>query len=119
VNLALDIDGDPANGMAWWGTNTAFHFDRLVTVYGSRTDSGYDGVVGIADAADVQAGNMSGDPGAVRIALDRAQPAFLVGIPRTALGTASPAPVRMVAAVGSALAHNDDIPNEGAVVLAR
>lgn len=120
VNLALDLDGDPANGMAWWGTNKAFHFDRLVTAYGSVTDSGYEGMTGIADAADVRAGNMSGpQPHAVRIALDRAKPAFLVGIPRSALETASPAPIRMVAAVGSALQHNDDVPNEGAVILPR
>jgi len=119
VNLALDLDGDPANGMAWWGTNTAFHFDRLVTAYGSVTGSGYEGTIGIADAADVQAGNMVGpDTGAVRIGLDRAQPAFLVGIPRSALGTGT-APVRLVAAVGSALMHNDDIPNEGAALVAR
>jgi len=119
VNLALDLDGDPANGMAWWGTNTAFHFDRLVTAYGSVTGSGYEGTIGIADAADVQAGNMVGpDTGAVRIGLDRAQPAFLVGIPRSALGTGT-SPVRLVAAVGSALMHNDDIPNEGAALVAR
>jgi hypothetical protein len=120
VNLALDLDGDPANGMAWWGTNKAFHFDRLVTAYGSVTDSGYEGMIGIAEAADVQAGDMNGsEPGAVRVAVDRSKPAFLVGIPRSALGTAGPAPVRMVAAVGSALQHNDDVPNEGAVLLAR
>ena len=119
VNLALDLDGDPANGMAWWGTNKAFHFDRLVTAYGSRIEEGYEGVIGIADAMDVQAGNMTGpEPDAVRIAVDRAQPAFLVEIPRSALGTGT-APVRLVAAVGSALMHNDDIPNEGAVVVAR
>jgi hypothetical protein len=53
ANVALDVDGDPSNGMAWWGTNTAFHFDRLVSVYGSESGSGYEGTIGIADAADV------------------------------------------------------------------
>jgi hypothetical protein len=120
VNLALDIDGDPDNGMAWWGTNKAFRFDRLVTVYGSATDSGYEGMIGIADAAEVQAGNMAGSRGdAVRLILDRTNPAFVVGIPASALGAPTKGAVRMVAAVGSAFQHNDDVPDEGAAVLAR
>jgi Complex I intermediate-associated protein 30 (CIA30) len=120
VNLALDIDGDSENGMAWWGTNKAFRFDRLVTVYGSATDSGYEGMFGIADAAEVEAGNLVGSqPDAVRLVLDRASPAFVVGIPASALGPSKKGPVRLVAAVGSAFQHNDDVPNEGAAVLAR
>lgn len=120
VNLALDIDGDPTNGMAWWGTNQAFRFDRLVTVYGFATPSGYEGMIGIADAAEVQAGNLQGSSGErVQIVLDHAKPAFVVGIPRRALGAAATAPVRVVAAVGSAMQHNDDVPDTGAAVLPR
>jgi len=118
VNVALDVDGDPSNGMAWWGTNSAFHFDRLVTVYGFEAGSGYDGSIGIADAAEVQAGNMNGARGErVLVVLDSPKHAFVVGIPRTALGTAAQTPIRALAAVGSALQHNDDVPNEGAALL--
>lgn len=120
VNLALDVDGDPDNGMAWWGTNTAFHFDRLVTVYGSAIESGYEGMIGIADAAGVQAGDMgSGQGDTVRFLVDRTSPAVIVGIPLSALGTSGKGPVRVVAAVGSAFQHNDDVPNEGAATVAR
>ena len=120
VNVALDLDGDPSNGMAWWGTNTAFHFDRLVSVYGSETGSGYEGTLGIADAAEVQAGSMNGSRGErVLVVLDSAKPAFVVGIPRSALGTDPKAPVRLLAAVGSAFQHNDDVPNAGAALLSR
>jgi hypothetical protein len=119
VNLALDVDGDPANGMAWWGANKAFHFDRLVTVYGSAVGSGYEGMIGVADAPDVQAGNLNGShPDAVTLILDRARSAIVIGIPASALGT-GPGPVRLVAAVGSAFQHNDDVPDEGAAALAR
>lgn len=120
VNVALDLDGDPDNGMAWWGTNTAFHFDRLVSVYGSEAGSGYEGTLGIADAAEVQAGGMNGSRGErVQVVLDSARPAFVVGIPRSALGIDPRIPIRVVAAVGSALAHNDDVPNSGAALLTR
>ena len=119
VNLALDIDGDPANGMTWWGTNTAFKFDRLVSVYGSITGAGYEGTLGIADAAEVQAGNFMGSKEEkVTVVLDRAGRALLVAIPRGALGT-SGTPARVVAAVGSAFLHNDDVPNEGAALIGR
>ncbi|HEY2942009.1 MAG TPA: CIA30 family protein [Vicinamibacteria bacterium] len=121
ANLALDVDGDPNDGMAWWGTNTAFHFDRLVTVYGLETGSGYEGTIGIADAADVQAGRMNGSGGErVLVVLDSAKPAFVIGIPRSALGTGpTTTPIRILAAVGSAFQHNDDVPNEGAALLSR
>lgn len=118
VNVALDLDGDPSNGMAWWGTNTAFHFDRLVSVYGSETGAGYEGTIGIADAAEVQAGSMNGSRGErVLVVLDSVKPAFVIGIPRSALGTDLKSPIRLVAAVGSAFQHNDDVPNTGAAVL--
>jgi hypothetical protein len=120
VNLALDVDGDPANGMAWWGTNQGFHFDRLVTVWGSEAGGGYQGMLGIADAADVQAGRF-GASGSDRVmfVVDRREPAVMVGIPRSALGRGASGPVRVVAAVGSSFAHNDDVPDTGAALVPR
>lgn len=119
ANLALDVDGDPNNGMAWWGTNKAFHFDRLVTVWGNETGSGYEGMIGIAEADEVAAGSLGGSRGErVLLVLDRAKPALVIGIPRRALG-AGTAPVRLVAAVGSSFAHNDDVPDTGAALVAR
>jgi hypothetical protein len=119
VNLALDVDGDAANGMAWWGANTSFRFDRLVTVYGWDTGTGYDGIIGIADAAQVQAGDMGGAAAEdVAFIPDRSRAELVIGIPARALGAGTGA-VRLVAAVGSAMQHNDDVPDEGAAVLAR
>jgi hypothetical protein len=87
ANLALDVDGDPDNGMAWWGANQAFHFDRLVTVWGMESGSGYQGMLGIADAGEVQAGNLAGSgDDQVLVVLDRRAPAIVIGIPRRALG---------------------------------
>src|SRR5262249_40900837 len=103
------------NGMDWWGSNKAFKFDRLVTVYGSATWSGYEGTLGIADAAEVKAFNMVGsgsDP--VLVGVDSDRPAFLGGIPKRVLGASA----RVVAAVGSSFMHNDDVPDSGAIQLA-
>jgi hypothetical protein len=120
ANLALDVDGDPSNGMAWWGTNTAFHFDRLVSVYGFEAGSGYEGMIGVADAAEVQAGNMNGSQGErVRFVPVSGGTALVIGIPRSALASDARGPIRLLAAVGSSLQHNDDVPNEGAATLGR
>jgi hypothetical protein len=115
VNLALDTDSDTANGMAWWGVNTAFHFDRLVSVWLFKTGLAYQGMAGTADAADVAKGEFMTNTD-VSVAIDREARTFLVGVPRAVLGGA--APTRVVAAVGSAMTHNDDLPDAGALVFA-
>jgi hypothetical protein len=119
LNLALDVDGDPSNGTAWWGKNTSFRFDRLVTAWITDNGAGYQGQLGIADASEV-AGGIFANPryGVPGYAVDRANHAFVVTVPRTAL-QGGPGPVRLVAAVGSSFMHNDDIPNEGAIAVAR
>ena len=115
VNLVLDTDGNPDNGTAWWGVNTGVKFDRLVTLWLFRTGDEYQGVAGVADAADVASGEMMAKESAgLRLALDRVRPAVLVGVPRAALGVAPGAKLRVVAAVGSAMVHNDDLPDAGA-----
>ncbi len=113
MNLAIDVDGDTENGMPWWGTNTAFHFDRLVTVWLFKTGRTYEGVAGTADAADVAKGEFMTTGQDLSVAIDRDSRAFLVGVPRAVLGSGNQA--RFLAAVGSAMAHNDDIPDTGAI----
>jgi hypothetical protein len=115
LNLVLDVDGDPANGQPWWGTNTAFRFDRLVTVWANDvTDDALEGTIGIASADDAMKGRMI-DPslGGVRVAFDAGSREVHVGVPRAAIGKSA----RVVAAVGSPMKHNDDLPDSGAVVV--
>jgi hypothetical protein len=117
VNLALDVDGDPANGFAWWGANSSFKFDRLVTVWCFHVADGCQGYVGIADAGQAAAGTLvAGGAEAVRVAIDRERRAFVVGVARTRLGLDGRA-VRLVAAVGSALLYADDVPGQGAAAI--
>ena len=118
LNLVLDVDGDANNGAPWWGTNKAFHFDRLVSVWLFKTGSTYEGVAGTTNATALTDGEFMADGQDVRVAVDRDSPAFLVGVPPSVLGTGR-GPVRLVAAVGSALAHNDDVPDTGAIALPR
>ena len=117
VNLALDVDGNPDNGFAWWGSNNTFKFDLLVTAWCFRVAAGCQGYVGTADAAQVAGGTfVAGSAEAVRVAIDRSGRAFVVGVARTALKLQK-LPMRLVAAVGSALLYADDVPGQGAAVI--
>jgi hypothetical protein len=117
VNLAFDVDGDPANGFAWWGANKAFKFDRIVTVWCFRVADGCQGYIGVADGAQATAGQfVAGGAARLRVAIDRERRAFVVGVPRDLLGIGA-ADVRLLGAVGSAIIYADDVPNQGAAVL--
>jgi Complex I intermediate-associated protein 30 (CIA30) len=113
INIALDLDDDPANGMAWWGTNSAFHFDRLITAYLSLGWGEWQGALGVADAAAVATGDMSSVTREVQAAIDRPGHALLVGVPASSLPMQRS--IRLIATVGSSMVNNDDLPNEGAV----
>lgn len=114
VNVAADIDDAPDSGMAWWGGNK-IKFDRLVSAYVSGYGGDWQGYVGVSDSESVGRGNMSGLTRAVDVAVDRERRTVLLGVPRSALGTAPT--IRVIATVGSMLAYNDDVPNEGMVTV--
>jgi hypothetical protein len=117
MNLALDVDDDPGNGAAWWGANSTFHFDRLVTVWCIRVAAGCQGVIGVADAKAVAAGSIvTGESRRLKFAIDRDGRAFVVGVPRELIGVRG-TPIRLVAAVGSALLYADDVPGQGAATI--
>jgi hypothetical protein len=117
VNLAVDVDGDPSNGFAWWGANNGFKFDRLVTVWCFRVAEGCQGYIGVADAADAASGRIvTGGGESLRFAIDRDRRAFVVGVPRDLLKLQG-REIRLVAAVGSALLYGDDVPGQGAATI--
>ena len=113
VNVALDTDGDPKDGPAWWGKNTAFHFDRLVTAWVFRAGNRYEGTVGIASGVEVTAMRLTNDK-EVHLALDRPLKRVYLGVPAALMDAGR---ARVVAAVGSAMAFSDDLPDEGAALL--
>lgn len=117
LNVALDVDGDTADGFAWWGANSAFKFDQLVTVWCFRVAEGCEGFIGLADAGQVASGTfVAGGGQNLRFAIDKERRAYVVGIPRDSLRLEK-GEVRLVAAVGSALLFADDVPGKGAATL--
>jgi hypothetical protein len=117
LNLALDVDGNAENGTVWWGSNSSFRFDRLVSVWLFRAGENYEGIAGTADAASVANGVFMENGLDVQVTTERDPGAFLVSVPRSAL--AGSGETRFIVAVGSAMANNDDVPDSGAILLTR
>jgi hypothetical protein len=115
MNVALDVDGDPANGGAWWGQNKGFHYDRLLTAYLNRGAGYWQGYLGVTDSASVAAGQMGAISADVHVAVDRARKTLAIGVPRAALGLPPGGKVRLIGTVGSNMVYNDDVPEEGAL----
>jgi len=117
MNLALDVDGDPANGNAWWGANNTFKFDEVVTVWCFHVAEGCQGYIGLAGADQAASGTFIDGVGRrLRFAIDKDRRAYILGVPRDALHLER-SDFRLVAAVGSALLFNDDVPGQGAATL--
>jgi hypothetical protein len=114
ISLAFDSDDNADNGMAWWGTNK-IKFDRFACAFLFKADDQWQGYAGVGDSESIGHGNMTNLTTAVKVAVDRPQRALAIGVPRSALGTTPT--VRAIATVGSMVANNDDLPNEGMVTV--
>jgi hypothetical protein len=115
INVALDLDGDPENGMAWWGANSGFRFDRLITAFLNLGAGEWQGALGISDHEAVARGDMASVTREVQVAIDRRGHALLVGVPAASLPAEHP--VRLIATVGSSMVNSDDLPNQGAAIV--
>lgn len=110
VNLAFDTGGDEAAKMNWWGANKTFKFDRLLTAWVTRGASGYQGTIGVGDAAGVEAkrpNNLLQNNLQLRVEGD----SIIIGVKRTDI--TDKLKVNLIGAVGSSTQWNDDIPGAG------
>jgi pimeloyl-ACP methyl ester carboxylesterase len=110
VNIVIDTGGDDAAKMNWWGSNKTFRFDRLLTANVTRGDKGYEGTIGVADAAGVAAKqftNLRQNNLQVRVEGD----SIVIGVKCTDF--TDQMKMKLIAAVGSDQQWNDDLPNAG------
>ena len=119
VNIAFDTSGDESakspdslapsvTKMNWWGSNKDFKFNRLLTAWVTRGEKGYQGTIGIGDAAGAKAKNFNNlMQDNLRIRTER--DAIIIGVKRTDI--TDKMKMNLIAAVGSNERWNDDIPN--------
>jgi len=108
VNVVIDTGNSNTEKMNWWGSNKDFQFDRLITAWVKRTTSGYQGTVGVADAAGARAKNFTNlHQNDVQLRVEANS--VLLGIKRADVTDGMK--MKLIAAVGSEERWNDDIPN--------
>jgi pimeloyl-ACP methyl ester carboxylesterase len=114
VTLAFATGGDEIPKMNWWGANKSFKFDRLVSANVTRGDKGYEGTIGVADIAGVNAQQLTN----IRknnLQIEVAGDSIVIGVKRTDI--TGNLKMNLVAAVGSKEQWNDDIPSAGSAPL--
>jgi pimeloyl-ACP methyl ester carboxylesterase len=108
VNIAVNTGEDEAGGMNWWGANKDFKFNKLITAWVTHGEKGYQGTIGIADAAGANSTNFT------NLRHDNLQvlaqnDSILIGVKRADL--TGKMKMELIAAVGSNTEWNDDVPN--------
>ena len=106
VNLVVNRSGDPAAGMKWWGKDSTFHFDRLVTAWISRDGDRYFGRIGITDDEGARGARSSKLSSDVALAMAGDNRSVIVGVPKSVMGMTDAS--TMIVAGGSHLVWNDD-----------
>jgi hypothetical protein len=106
TNIVVNRSGDPAIGMAWWGTGSTFRFDRLVTAWISRDGDRYFGRVGITDDDGTRGARLSKITTDVQLAMGPGDRSVMIGVPRGALELTDKSTI--VVAGGTHLVWNDD-----------
>ncbi len=114
VNIVVDTGAEDTSKMNWWGANKDFKFDKLVTAWVTRSHGGYQGTIGVGDAAGAKAkkfNNLLQNNLQIRAEGD----SIVIGLKRTDL--TDKMKMNLIAAVGSNEQWNDDIPNTRSVAL--
>jgi tetratricopeptide (TPR) repeat protein len=115
INLVVDTDQDQQTGAHWWGGNRAFKYDKLVSVWVIKdAENAYRGTAGIADVRGVQLGrftNLAQNNLAFRVAAESNM--MLLGFKYKDLD--DDGEMSLIAAVGSHVGWNDDIPDTNSV----
>lgn len=109
LNLVLDTDNDQATGMAWWGNNTDFMYDKLVTVWVVNPGDGiYRGTVGTGHAEDTFIGRFTSiKRHNISLHIDGNTSTVIIGLPRADLD--EDGSLTILGAVGSSTLWNDDL----------
>jgi pimeloyl-ACP methyl ester carboxylesterase len=108
VNIVFDTGSDEAGKMNWWGANSSFKFDKLLTAWVTRGANGYQGTIGVGDPTGVQAkqfNNLLQNDLQIRVEGD----SIVIGVKRTDI--TGKLKMNLLASVGSNQQWNDDIPN--------
>ena len=114
VSVSIDTDTDQRTGVAWYGANSAFMFDKMLSVGPiGREGELYTGYNGITNQEGVATSDWINEKqGVLAFHMDRAGKAYFIGVKRSDIG---PGLERMhvIGSVGEKALWNDDIGETG------
>ncbi len=114
VSVAIDIDTDQSTGIAWYGANSGFMFEKMLSVGPiSKEDEMYNGYNGVTNQEGVSAGDWINEKqGVLAFHIDRASKSYFIGVSRldVAPGLKS---MHVIGSVGKNALWNDDIGEVG------
>ena len=110
VSIAFATGGDEISKTTWWGANKNFKFDRLLTANVTGGERGYEGTMGVADVAGVNAKQLT-NLKSNNLQIEVEGDSILIGVKRTDI--TDNLKMNLVASVGSKDQWNDDIPSAG------
>ena len=114
VSVSIDTDADQRTGIAWYGANSAFMFEKMLSVGPiSREGELYTGYNGITNQEGVATGDWINEKqGVLAFHVDRASKAYFIGVKRSDI---APGLQRMhvIGSVGEKALWNDDIGEAG------
>lgn len=110
INIIMDVSGGGAK-QNWFGTNSSFQYNRIITAW---ITTGTSGVVGVTDAAGFQAANYT-KLGAnnIKIDVNPNDKTYTLGLKRTDITNDTALHANVIAGVGSNQFWDDDVPNSG------
>ena len=112
INIIMNVTGAGSTA-SWWGNqNSSFKYNRLITAWLSTPPTG---TVGITDPAGAATNNYTKIAGASKITIigDPSGKTYTLRMKRTDIFNDTSLKADVIAAVGSNMAWNDDLPNTG------
>lgn len=110
INIIMDVDGGGATAN-WFGTNSSFAYNRIITAW---VTSGTSGTVGMTDAAGFAAKDYTKlGKNNISIKVDAAHKEYILGMKRTDIFNDTVLKADVIAGVGSNQYWDDDVPNIG------
>lgn len=114
VSIAIDVDADQSTGIPWYGANSGFTFDKMLSVGPLETEGdlvrGYNGITN-ADGVSRREW-INERQGVLTFFVDTASRAYILGVARTDIAP----DLRQFHVIGSVESNarwNDDIGEEG------
>lgn len=110
INIIMNVNGAGSTAN-WFGSNTTFKYNRIITAW---ITSGTSGTVGITDAAGFAAMNYTKlGSNNIDISIDAANKTYTLGLKRTDIYNDTVLKADIIAGVGSNQYWDDDVPNSG------